>query len=300
MSPPGVDNGRAIRELFEHPDAWRETRALVDVFFQTDLNFQRHFTDDELRAWFAQMKQWNIKLALEVGALKEWGRTGEKTFAAEKPIWERIQRLGGDIHAIAMDEPLVCAREHIHESDAYAMEETANYIELVRRHFPGVLVGDIEAYPSISVEDHLRWIDGLQARLAARKVRGLDFYRLDVDWIRFTVQNKGSWREVKQLEQQCRQRKLPFALIYWASGQPAMKQRGLADDSTWYTSIMQQGYDYASVGGSPDHYVIESWIGAPSRAVPESGDWTFTRSVRDFVRKFVKPGPQARPQPLPR
>ena len=64
MSPPGVDNGRAIRELFEHPDAWRETRALVDVFFQTDLNFQRHFTDDELRAWFAQMKQWNIKLAL--------------------------------------------------------------------------------------------------------------------------------------------------------------------------------------------------------------------------------------------
>ena len=62
----------------------------------------------------------------------------------------------------------------------------------------------------------------------------------------------------------------------------------MADDSTWYTGIMQQGYDYALLGGVPDQYVIESWVGAPARALPETGDFTFTRSVRDFVRKFVK------------
>jgi hypothetical protein len=40
---------------------------------------------------------------------------------------------------------------------------------------------------------------------------------------------------------------------------------------------------------------VEKWglklgleVGAPSRAVPETGEWTFTRSVRDFVRKFVR------------
>jgi hypothetical protein len=68
-----------------------------------------------------------------------------------------------------------------------------------------------------------------------------------------------------------------------------MKELNLADDATWYVGVMRQGNDYAFVGGAPDQYVIESWVGAPSRAVPEDGDWTFTRSVRDFSRRFVNP-----------
>jgi hypothetical protein len=83
--------------------------------------------------------------------------------------------------------------------------------------------------------------------------------------------------------------KLPFSLIYWSADYPRMKQLGLADDSTWYVGVMRQGYDYRFVDGAPDQVVIESWVGAPSRAVPETGDWTFTRSVRDFVQKFVGP-----------
>lgn len=288
ISPPGQNNCQAFRDLFEHPNEWKETRALTDVLFITDLNFQRHFKDDELRTWFAMMKEWKIKLAMEVGAVKPWGQTGEKCFNAERANWERLQKLGANLYAIAMDEPLVCAREQIHQSDEYAMRETANYIALVRQHFPDALIGDIEAYPSISIEDHRKWITGLQAQLAAKKVRGLDFYRLDVDYLRFNVQQKGSWKEVRQIELFCRQNKLPFSLIYWSSGYPAMKNRGYADDSTWYTSIMQQGYDYLAVDGRPDHIVIESWVGAPSQCVPDTADWTFTRSVRDFVRKFVK------------
>jgi hypothetical protein len=29
------------------------------------------------------------------------------------------------------------------------------------------------------------------------EVRGLDFYRLDVDWLCFNAQQKGSWKEVR-------------------------------------------------------------------------------------------------------
>lgn len=39
----------------------------------------------------------------------------------------------------------------------------------------------------------------------------------------------------------------------------------------------------------PDEYVVESWVGAPSRSVPETGGWTFTHSVRDFCKRFLKP-----------
>jgi hypothetical protein len=291
VGPPSYDDGRCFRELFEHPDGWKATRSAIDVLFYADLNFNKQFKDDELRAWFAQLKQWGIKLGMEVGAVKPWGITGEKTFNAERPIWDRVQRLGGEIYAVAMDEPLICTRMHIHKPDDYAVQETANYIALVRKHYPKVLIGDIETFPSIPIPDHFRWIESLQKRLAELKVRGLDFYRLDVDWVTFTVRNEGSWREVKKLEQFCRSRKIPFSLIYWASCYPALKQRGLADDSTWYASLMQQGYDYALVDGAPDQYVIESWIDAPSRSLPETADFTFTRSVRDFAQKFVKPRP---------
>ena len=45
-----------------------------------------------------------------------------------------------------MDEPLLCCRMHIHKSDDYALEETANFIARVRQQYPGMLIGDIETW----------------------------------------------------------------------------------------------------------------------------------------------------------
>ena len=68
-----------------------------------------------------------------------------------------------------------------------------------------------------------------------------------------------------------------------------MEHRKLADASTWYSGVMTQGEDYALVDGHPDQIVIESWLSdAPAACVPEDQDFTFTRSVRDFCRKFVR------------
>ena len=288
MGPPSRDNGKCFRELFEHPEAWKETRSAIDVLMYADHQLRRQFTDDELRAWFSQIRQWRLKFALEVGAVKPWGVTGERTFEVQRPKWDRFRDLGGEIYAIAMDEPLLCCRMHIHKSDDYALEETAKFIAMVRQHYPETLIGDIETYPSIPLEDHFWWLEALEKRLAEMQVRGLDFYRLDVNWVTYNLRNTGSWREVKELEKCCRERKLPFSLIYWASGYPALDRMALADDSTWYVSIMQQGYDYALVQGSPDQFVIESWMETPSRSTPETEPWTFTRSVLDFTRKFVR------------
>jgi hypothetical protein len=46
-------------------------------------------------------------------------------------------------------------------------------------------------------------------------------------------------------------------------------------------------YDYHLVGGKPDQFVIESWAEGPSRSVPETDDWTHTRAVRAFCRRFA-------------
>jgi len=300
MGPPSYEDGRCFRELFENPDGWRQTRSAVDVVTYADHWLQKQFTDEELRTWFARLRDWRLKLALEVGAIKPWGMTAEKTFSVQRPIWERVQRLGGRIHAVAMDEPLLCCRRHIHKPDDYALRETVDFIARVRERFPDVRIGDIETYPSIPLPDHFQWIDSLQKQLAARGVRGLDFYRLDVNWAEFVVFNRGGWPEVKKLEQYCRRRKLPFSLIYWASGYPGLARRGLADDSTWYVSVMQQGYDYALVQGAPDHYVVQSWLEAPSRSAPETAPFTFTRSVLDFARRFAGRKPSQSPTDSPR
>lgn len=288
MGPPSYDNGKCFRELFEKPDAWPATRAAIDVLMYADHWLHKQFTDDDLRAWFGQMGRWRLKFALEVGAIKPWGVTGEKVFETQRPMWERFRALGADIHAIAMDESLLCCRMHIHQPDDYAVRETADFVARVRRHYPEMQIGDIETYPSIPLDDHFRWIEALEKRLAELQVRGLDFYRLDVNWAEFVVFDRGNWPEVRRLERFCRQRRLPFSLIYWASCYPALKRRGLADDSTWTVGITQQGYDYALVDGAPDQYVIESWLEVPSRSTPETEPFTFTRSVRGFVERFVK------------
>jgi hypothetical protein len=291
MIPPSAADGQCLRQLFTQPDQWVETRSLVHVLGYADHQLDRQFKDEELRAWLPMIEHWGLKLGLEVGAVKPWGATGQRTFDVERKTWERFQLLGGPIYALAMDEPLCCVRKDLQKPDAYAIEETANFVALVRKNYPGFRIGDIEPYPFLQREELLVFLDGLQARLKEMKVRGLDFFRLDVDWNHFTVGNQiyaGNWPDVKKFELACRQRKLPFSLIYWAADYGRMKQLNLADDATWYVGVMQQGYDYAFVGGAPDEYVIESWVGAPSAAVPETDEWTLTRSVRDFSKRFVR------------
>lgn len=289
MGPPSCDQGRCFRELFQKPDEWKETRSSIDVVFYADHNLKRQFTDDELRTWFGQLNGWTLKFGMEVGAIKPWGQTGEACFKAEKPIWDRLEQLGANLYAIAMDEPLLCCRMHIHKPDDYAVQETANYIALVRRHFPQMKIGDIETYPSIPLADHVWWLDALQKRLAEMSVRGLDFYRLDVNWANFIVQDRGSWGEVRQIELACRRRKLPFSLIYWPSDLPELERKGIADESSWYLSILHQGTAYAMVDGRPDQLVIESWLqsGNP-KCLPETESWTFTRSALDLTRLLMR------------
>jgi hypothetical protein len=289
ISPPGD----GLRELFEHPDDWRQARALTGSLLYPDHHLV-HFTDAELQKWFGMMRGWGISLELEVGAIKPWGHTAEDTFRAEQPMWDRALRLGADIGAIAMDEPLVASRNALHQTDAYAVDQTARFIGLVRQHYPAIRIGDIEPYPAIPLEDHIVWLRQLSHRLREQNVRPLDFYRADIDWVAFTKARRGSWREVASLAAGTRGLGVPFSLIYWASPYPSEKAAGLAREDTWYVEVLGQGNAAAEAGVHPDQFVLESWLPTPSRIVPETTEFTFTRSVLDFGQKFVNGAGQGR------
>lgn len=288
MMPPSYQNGRCMHELFHSPEQWVETRKFIQGIGYADHCFATQFTDAQLTSMFSLINQWGLSLGLEVGAVKPWGVTGDATFKAENPMWNRFQSLGAKIAAIGMDEPFCAVRADIHKSDDYAVNETANFISLVRGRYPGLIIGDIEPYPFFTVEELTGWIDALQNRLKAMNVQGMDYFRLDVDWVSFNLAKKGCWQDVKAIEQHCRQAGLKFSLIYWASDFPQLQRLGIANDATWYVSVMQQAYDYAMVGGKPDQYMVESWVNGPERMVPDGGEFTFTRSVRDMSRMIAE------------
>jgi hypothetical protein len=307
MAPPSLEKGQGIRDLFEHPAEWTETRGLINQLLLSDHELgKKNFSDKELRSWLDELRVWHLPLELDTGAIKEWGVTGVGTFEKERRNWDRVVQLGGSIDSIEMDEPLGCVRHYLkpQRSDEYAVQETANFVAVVRKNFPKVKIIEIETYPSLSVQENEWWIDALQKKLAAMKVRGIDGYRLDVNWVVFTLQNRGSWADVARIQNFCHTRSLPFGLIYWAPAVPVAKVLGLDEQSAWYIQVLEEGYEYAMVTkwfshpgpptpsphreDGPDQYVIEDWVHAPKQVIPETADFSFTRSVRDFVTRFVQ------------
>ena len=292
IGPPGNQDLAAHRQLITQPEQWETLRPRVGALLCTArAMIAQHADDGELETAMQRLRMLQVPLEIEVGALKEWGKTGEATYHAQTAEWDRILGAGGDILSFAMDEPLICARERMDMPPEIAMEfaatETATFVELVSRNYPGILIGDVEGYPYLSADEIIAWIDLLESRLRERGVRGLDFFRLDIDTMHFIARSGGDWHGVRRIEEHCRQRGLPLSVVYWAANYPAAQRMKIADDRTWYAAIMQMGFEYAYTGGKPDQYVIESWVGAPEKTLPETDPFTFTGSSLDFVQRYV-------------
>ena len=273
---------QGLQQLFLEDDKWSATRSKVDGLLAVPFTF-KSFSDDDLQQFASQMKSWNKTLDLEVGAIKEWSQDGEKSFHMQKAEFDRLTQHGWIISGFAMDEPLSKAMS-LHMPQDATLEQTVRFITAVRKNYPDAVIGDIEPFPSRSVDEHIRWIDSLQKRLHQLGEKGLDFYRVDPDWVAFQVAHKGSWSELKKIEDHCHASGLKFSLIYWDSDFWQAKKSGTLSDKTWYDGIMKEERAYAAIGGKPDQYVIESWTGQPKTVVPDSEHYTFTNSARDFVR----------------
>ncbi|RUL77640.1 hypothetical protein [Dyella choica] len=271
-----------FQQLFYEDDKWTSTRSMVNGLLAVPFTF-KHFSDDDLQQFGSQMKSWHKTLDLEVGAIKEWSQDGEKSFQLQKAEFDRLGQHGWIISGFAMDEPLSKAMS-LHMSEDATLEQTIRFIIAVRRNYPDALIGDIEPFPSRSVDEHVRWLDRLQARLHQLGEKGLDFYRVDPDWVAFQVAHKGSWSDLKKIEDHCHASGVKFSLIYWDSDFWQAKQSGTLSDKTWYDGIMKEQRSYAAAGGKPDQYVIESWTGQPKTVLPDSAPYSFTNSARDFVR----------------
>jgi hypothetical protein len=262
------------------------------------------------------LKSWDLKIGFEVPVLKarDWGMPqplqAQLAFDQLQGFTARFRSLGmKDVTWFAFDEPVYAARYAIPASGAtvpaapaielfgrvkmdpdaarriaYAASQTAHFIALMRKAHPGARLGDIEPYPALNPDEIETAVNAIQKACAAQGIKGMDFFRLDVDWDLMEQKNFGSWAEVKRIEDFCRSNGIAFGLIYWPADQPRLAAAGKSTDRVWREGIMKQSQAYAAAGGSPDQLVIESWLHVPEHAVPETDRDTFTGAALELLR----------------
>lgn len=288
MPSPWPNNGLPLRELINNNSGWEKTRQVIDGIGYWPLLLNLHFTDAEIQSFFTKMKSYNLKFGFEVFVIKKEYPNANESFALLKQLMSRFTPLGADVKWFSFDEPFYATKHVLCKPDVYAVDETAAFIKMLRTLYPEAKVGDVEPYPVLKLSELKSFITSLNAKCAEIGTKGIDFFRLDVDWCSMNNSYPGSWREVKDLEDFLRSRGIKSGLIYWAADQPFLENMNLSDDMTWYIGVMHQGNAYALAGGHPDEYLIESWVQVPKHAIPETDPSTFTGSVLGFYNRFLQ------------
>ncbi len=273
--------------LFKPDAPWPKSAHVVKVFMING-GLVMHQSDEELKAVFADLKRRQIALAIEMGLLSGKDSTGRQVcgvgiegFAAPdnaKVIANRIQKAGGELAYVAMDEPLWYAH-HFSGKNAcgWSMEDVARDIVprvvALREKFPAVQIGDIEpvgtAQPADWVEEITQWTQ------VYRQVAGeqLSFFHADVAW-------NGPWQQqLPAVKSRIRAAGLKFGIIYDGGGSKD------ESDDVW-TREAEQRFHLIESNPSmiPDHAIIQTWARWPKKMLPEDQPGTLTNLVLKYSK----------------
>lgn len=201
---------------------------------------------------FSQLNSWGIRIAIEAGAVKEWGCTADITSSVAKEAIQNIQSNGGKVSAIAMDEPFIGGEVNINGlSCNYTMQqsafETAQFIQRVQAAFPSVQIGDIEPYPYFSVTQSQDWISALESDGVT-----LPFFHLDVNLAALAAEGADLTGDLQTLKFYYASRNIQFGVIFTALS--------ATDDQSYYNGTLECIRTVESAVSAPPHVIFQSWL----------------------------------------
>jgi len=311
--------GDSFVQFLTNLDQWETVQGMIDFIGYADHVLFRSYTSTERIAGFATLNQLDIPLVLEIGGVKHWGLNSDHSnydtigrdifYMQHYQFWQRFVAEGANIAGFAIDEPLVAVMfdpifNFIGDEEAkfnFTVEQTAQFIALVRYYYPDAFIGNIEVFPSFSIDLNIRFVDALEARLVELTGFGQDFYRMDVDWspLSFTGRvgpdHREAWAELVRFEQHLNSIGLPHSLIYWgADYHDGYFYVDRNTDRLWHDQMMRMGAMYKAAGGNPDQFVLQTWVhidgfGIPYTTLPEDFEWSFTNNIIDFFNTFIEP-----------
>ena len=264
---------RDYAELFTEPGNWSLTRSKVDVFkfhVQNVLDVPCDICGDNTLQKFVQagafdkLTEWGMPIAVDVGAVKEWGCSGDDGFRVAKEAVENIRNNGGEVAILVMDEPylggqltannITCGHTMEQSADA-----TAHFINLVKAEYPNILVGLTEPYPYFSTDELTQWVEALEARGTPPA-----FFHLDVNMLE-GGRRLENWRvtsDLQALDQFSRENGIPFGVIFTSNTKwNAKSNREYYDASMAWIRLVNDAI------GKPQHAIFNSWIGTTSDGI---------------------------------
>jgi hypothetical protein len=300
---PGPGTIDFIR-LFDDPDAWRHARALTGVF----KFYQQHTQspapsivgpntyDALVRAnAFRTLKQWGKKIAIEVGAVKEFYCTPDasgmnEAIRATVASIRAVEAAGGTVSYLAMDEPFLSGLAPV--CGGPSLTPTADrlivYQRAVLQAAPNVSIGLIEAYPSFAP-------DGFESMLRLLAARGVKpaFLHVDVDIRALRAPRDDFGRDMQRLQAICKEQDVRFGFIVWGYNGDA--DALYANDAARLAGNLADTFRWPQM---PDHIVFQSWAVSATGALitptnlPDDRPYTHTNIVwSEWRRLFGQTGP---------
>jgi len=292
-SPGSID----YLQLFERPEAWPHARQLTSVFKFYQQHTQTPAPDivgpnsyDALaRAGaFRLVNRWGKKIALEVGAVKEFYCTPDASgmnaaVAQTLNSIRAVKAAGGAVAYLAMDEPFVSGRSRTCGGPALepTADRVATYVTGVKSANPDVRIGLIEAYPFSSA-------DAIETIVGLLKARGVPpaFLHMDVDW--HLAGADAFKRDMPRLQAFAATEKIPFGIII--TGYDGNADPLYAIDVYGITGLI--GDTFGSWDRMPDQVIVQSWAVTSTGLVltpanlPEDRPYTHTAMLWDVLRRL--------------
>ncbi len=280
---PGRPGSTDFMDLFS-PDAdWPVTTKHTRVFSLFGEWVAHIASPKMLKTVVAGIERRGFLLAVEAGPMVRPHNCGEGYDGMAGPaegriIAERIKAAGGTIDILAYDEPFYnAAIRSGPEQCLLPPDEVARrvlpYVELMRAHFPDILLGGNEPLiDGLDADGIADWLEAYKAVVG----EPLAFLHLDVDW------GYENWPEAsRRVAEMSRAHGVPFGIFYISD----------APRRDWWVNLAGEHIKaFEAAAGVPDHAVFETWTLHPDRVLPESDDWTFTGLVRRYVQERERLG----------
>jgi hypothetical protein len=288
--------------LFQAPAEWPRGLRVLDVF-----QFYQQHTDPRPNsvngpntytalvragAFRTVTRTWRKKIALEVGAVKEFYCTPDaagmqEAIDATLASVRAVELAGGRVSYLAMDEPFLsglsvrCGGPSL----VPTADRLAVYMNAVSQAVPGVRIGLIEAYPSFNPDRFAEMI-----RLMRERRVPPAFLHVDVDLAAIRPGRDDFSRDVTQLADLSAGQRVVFGVIIWGGDGNA--------NSLYAVDAMKLEQSVESAFPAPDvvppHIIVQSWAESATGLritpanLPEDRPDTHTELLmRVFLRLFA-------------
>lgn len=266
--------------LFDDSAPWSRAAAHVSVF-KIYSQWLNGASDTELQVQFAYLNRHGIALALEMGVLTPSSQCGNAVEGFAGPellsVVKRVQKNGGNLRYIAMDEPTYFATIYAgpngcHWTVDQMAANAALDIRAVQAELPNVIFGDIEPFPDSDPTSIPQYQAGIRA---FRKLLGapLAFFHADLNW-----QTPNYLTGLTATQKMVASEGIPFGVIYNGSSTDA-------SDAQWLQSAAQHMQAVEAKLGSPDEVIFQSWNAYPRKLLPETDSDSFTSLIDAYFRR---------------